>query len=76
MICGASIGAAQNLYALLVDSGTLHTTKKSEFNVVPDFLSEKSRVEIDLRFSFMLWQIFDMAIRALIEFLRKDEDNE
>lgn len=76
IIYGAAVGAVQNLYALLVSSGTLRTTKKSEFNVVPDFLSEKSRVEVDLRFSFMIWQIFDMAIRAGIEFLRNDEDEE
>ena len=74
LIYGAAIGAAQDLYALLVSSGTLRTTNKSEFIVEPDFLSEKPHIEIDLKFSFREWQLFDMAIRALIEFLKNDED--
>lgn len=74
ILWGASIGAAQNLYALLVSSGTLRTDSKSEFTIVPDYLSERPSVEIDLRFSFMLWQLFDMAIRAGIEFLKKSEE--
>ena len=73
IIYGAVIGAVQNLYALLVNSGTLRTTKKSELFVEPDFLSEKMRVEVDLRFSFMIWQLFDMAIRAGVEILKNDE---
>ena len=71
IIYGAVIGAVQNLYALLVNSSTLRTTRKSELFVEPDFLSEKMRVEVDLRFSFMIWQLFDMAIRAGVEFLRE-----
>ena len=74
IIYGAVIGAVQNLYALLVNSGTLRTTRKSELFVEPDFLSEKMRVEVDLRFSFMIWQLFDMAIRAGVEFLKNEED--
>lgn len=74
IIYGAVIGAVQNLYALLASSGMLRTTKKSELFVEPDFLSEKMRVEVDLRFSFMIWQFFDMAIRAGVEFLKNEED--
>lgn len=74
IIYGAVIGAVQNLYALLAGSGTLRTTKKSELFVEPDFLSEKMQVEVDLRFSFMIWQLFDMAIRAGVEFLKNEED--
>ena len=73
---GAVIGLCQNLYALLVSSGTLRTNRKSEFIVEPDFLAEKPSVTIDLRFSFMIWQLFDMAIRAGIEFLKKDKDED
>ena len=74
VLYGVVIGAVQNLYALLVSSGTLKTTRKSELIVEPDFLAEKPRAQIDLRFSFMIWQLFDMAIRAGVEFLKKDEE--
>lgn len=74
MLYGIVIGAVQNLYALLVSSGTLKTTRKSELIVEPDFLAEKPRAQIDLRFSFMIWQLFDMAIRAGVEFLKNDEE--
>ncbi len=74
ILWGASIGAAQDLYALLVSSGTLKTTSQSEFTIVPDYLAEKPSVDIDLRFSFMLWQLFDMAIRAAVEYLKRDGD--
>ena len=74
MLYGIVIGAVQNLYALFVSSGTLKTTRKSELIVEPDFLAEKPRAQIDLRFSFMIWQLFDMAIRAGVDFLKNDEE--
>lgn len=70
ILYGAIIGAVQNLYALLVSSGTLKTAKNSELTVEPDFLSEKPSVEIDLTFSFRLWQLFDIAIRSLIAYIK------
>lgn len=72
ILYGAVIGAVQNLYALLVSSGTLKTTPNSELMVETDFLSEKPRAEIDITFSFRLWQLFDMALRSLIAYIKNE----
>lgn len=74
LIYGASIGVAQNLYSLLVSTNTLHTNNNSEFIVEPDFLSEESKIEVDLKFSFRIWQLLDMAIRALVAFLKNNDE--
>lgn len=73
ILYGAVIGAVQNLYAILTSTGTLRTGRRSELIVEPDFLSEKPTVIIDTVFSFRLWQLFDMAIRSGIRYLKNED---
>ncbi|MCI8387213.1 MAG: DUF2953 domain-containing protein [Clostridiales bacterium] len=72
---GAAIGIVQNLYAVLYSTGNLRTNSRTVMNVAPDFLGEKPTVRVDLTFSFRLWQLFDMLIRAGIAFLKKAADS-
>jgi len=72
VLYGAVIGAVQNLYAFLLSTGTLKMHGNSRLLVDADFLSEKPTVKIDLRFTFRVWHIFDMAIRSLIAYLKTE----
>jgi len=45
--------------------------KREDISVVPDFTSGKLCAEVDIAFSFRVWQIFDMLIRSGIAFLKK-----
>ena len=68
ILYGAVIGAVQNLYALLTSAGTLQTRRSTVIAVEPDFTAGKPSARIDLRFSLRLWQLIDIAIRALVAY--------
>lgn len=70
ILYGAVIGAVQNLYALLTSAGTLQTRSSTVIAVEPDFTAGKPSARIDLRFSLRLWQLIDIAIRALVAFIK------
>ena len=74
---GVVIGAVQNLWALLVSTGNLHTHRKSVLSVDTDFTKTKSEFEIKLGFSLRVWQIIDILFRTALEYLNDDEtDND
>ncbi len=74
---GVVIGAAQNLWALLVSTGNLHTHRKSVLSVDTDFTKTEPEVEVKLGFSLRVWQMTDIFFRAALEYLKEDEaDND
>lgn len=64
MLYGAVCGAVQCLLELLYNCIHLKLPKSEELQVVPDFTSEKLSAEVDITFSFRLWQLFDIMIRS------------
>lgn len=74
---GVVIGAVQNLWALLVSTGNLHTYRKSVLSVDTDFTKTEPEVEVKLGFSLRVWQMTDILFRAALEYLKEDEtDND
>ena len=74
---GVVIGAVQNLWALLVSTGNLHTHRKSVLSVDTDFTKTEPEVEVKLGFSLRVWQMTDILFRAALEYLKEDEtDND
>ncbi len=64
VLYGAVCGAVQCLFEFLYNCMHLTLPKSEEMQVVPDFTSEKIKAEIDITFSFRLWQIFDILLRS------------
>ena len=67
---GVVIGAVQNLWALLVSTGNLHTNRKSVLSVDTDFTRTELEVDVKLGFSLMVWQMIDMLFLTALEYLR------
>lgn len=61
---GAICGAVQCLLEFLYNCSHLTLPKNEEITVIPDFTSEKLRANIDITFSFRVWQVFDMLLRS------------
>ncbi len=74
ILYGAAIGAVQDLLVLLDATGTLKMRRDSRILVDTDFTSEKPTIRVDLTVSFRVWQIFDMGLRAVFEFLKNDKN--
>ncbi|MBQ8510710.1 MAG: DUF2953 domain-containing protein [Clostridia bacterium] len=70
---GAIVGAVQCLLTALYEHDRVKTTNKTEIRVEPDFTSEKLTADIDISFSFRIWNFFDLGIRALTAFLKSNE---
>ncbi|MBO5904423.1 MAG: hypothetical protein J6Q64_03505, partial [Clostridia bacterium] len=45
-------------------------TKKTEVSVVSDFVSGKTRADINISFSFVVWQALDILLSAAFEFIK------
>lgn len=58
------------LFELLETCTNLRKTKNAIISVVPDYTNEKTVTDIDITFSFRVWQIFDMLIRTLIAYFK------
>ncbi len=71
VLYGAVCGAVQCLLELLDNSVKLKLPKNEEIVVTTDFTTEKTRADVDITFSFRLWQIFDMAIRSLWAYIKQ-----
>lgn len=72
VLYGAVCGAVQCFLELI--SSTMHLRlpeNAKELEVVPDFTTTKLKMDIDVAFSFRIWQLFDMLIRSGISFLKK-----
>lgn len=67
---GAVCGAVQCFMELLNSTAHLKLPREDELCVVPDFTSDKLKADVDVAFSFRVWQIFDMLIRSGIAFLK------
>lgn len=75
VLFGAVCGAVQCFLELF--DNTLHVTfpKSKDLQVVTDFTSEKITADIDITFSFRLWQLFDILIRSAWTYLKHKEKN-
>ena len=74
---GAVCGAVQCLFEVIDNTSHLKLPKScDEFAVVPDFTAEKLSAEVDISFSFRVWQIFDMLIRAAVTFIKNYINND
>lgn len=71
VLYGAVCGAVQCLLELLDSSVKLKLPKSEEMVVTTDFTAEKTRADVDITFSFRVWQIFDMAIRSLWAYIKQ-----
>lgn len=71
VIYGGVCGAVQCFTELLYNCLNVKFDKNAEIKVIPDFTSEKSDAEIDITFSFRIWQVFDMLIRTGVAYLKK-----
>jgi len=69
---GAVCGAVQCFFELIYNNTShLKLPKNSDdLAVVPDFTAENITAEIDISFSFRVWQIFDMLIRTAFTFIK------
>lgn len=68
---GAVCGAVQCFMELIDNCLDVRFPKSSEIKVIPDFTADKSSAEIDITFSFRVWQIFDMLIRTGIAYFKR-----
>ena len=71
VLYGAVCGAVQCLLELLDNTVKLKLPKNEEIAVTADFTTEKTRADVDITFSFRLWQIFDLAIRSLWAYIKQ-----
>ncbi len=71
VIYGGVCGAVQCFTELLDSCTDVKFANNAEIKVTPDFTSEKSDAQIDITFSFRLWQVFDILIRTGIAYLKK-----
>ena len=71
VLYGAVCGAVQCLFEFLYNCMHLTLPKSEEMQVVPDFTSEKIKAEIDITFSFRLWQIFDILLRSAWTYIKQ-----
>ncbi len=68
---GAVCGAVQCFMELIDNTVRVKLPKNAdELCVVPDFTAEKITAELDVAFSFRVWQIFDMLIRSAVTFIK------
>ena len=70
ILYGAVCGAMQGLVTFLENKANFKTDRDSDIRVEIDFLAEKPSADIDLAFSFRIWQIFDLAFRSLFAFIK------
>ena len=68
---GAVCGAVQCFMELIDNCLDVRFPKSSEIKVLPDFTADRSSAEIDITFSFRVWQIFDMLIRTGIAYFKR-----
>ena len=74
IVYGAALGAAQTIYGLLCEAGTI-SSGGGVFDVIPDFTAEKSRIDADVTLSLTLRQLIMTAIHTLIAYLRDPADD-
>jgi hypothetical protein len=74
ILFGTAVAIMQNLYVLLVSNRHFHTGYKSCFIVEPDFLSDKSSIRVDVKFSFRMWQLIDIILHTLIEYFQQKNE--
>ena len=72
VLYGAVCGAVQCLFEFLYNCMHLTLPKSEEMQVVPDFTSEKIKAQIDITFSFRLWQIFDILLRSAWTYIKQN----
>ncbi len=72
VLYGAVCGAVQCLFEFLYNCIHLTLPKSEEMQVVPDFTSEKIKAEIDITFSFRLWQVFDILLRSAWTYIKQN----
>ncbi len=70
LLYAGACSAVVCLFELLETCTNLRKTKNAIISVVPDYTNEKTVTDIDITFSFRVWQIFDMLIRTLIVYFK------
>ena len=71
VLYGTVCGAVQCLLELLNSAVHLKVTNSDDIRVEPDFTSEKTSAQVDITFSFRVYQIFDILIRSAITYFKE-----
>ncbi len=71
VLYGAVCGTVQCILELLDNTVSLVVPKNEEIVVAPDFISTKTKADVDIAFSLRIWQIFDIAIRSLWAYIKQ-----
>ncbi len=71
ILTGAVSGLVACTAEILSEHTNLRRTYRADIAVIPDFLSERSRVDCRIVFSLRLYQIVDLGIRFAYHFLTK-----
>ncbi len=71
VLYGTVCGAVQCLFELLENTVHFKVPDGSDIRVEPDFTSEKTIAQIDITFSFRVYQIFDILIRSAIAYFKE-----
>ncbi|MBR7184064.1 MAG: DUF2953 domain-containing protein [Clostridia bacterium] len=70
ILWGAVCPAVGALLEILDRITNLRTLKHCEIDVQPDFTAETFSADVCIAFSLCVWQVFDIALRALFGFIR------
>ncbi len=70
ILYGAISQAAFGIAALLDSTGTLRGAAKADVDIHADYLSEKTSADVEIGFSLLVWQMFDLILRTGFTALR------
>ncbi len=70
ILYGAVNGGVALLLETLNQFGKLKTKRNDEILVCPDYLGEKTRVDLRISFSLRVWHILDILLKALLAYTK------
>ena len=75
VLYGAVNSALVFILEMLDCFGKLNSKKQDVIEVAPDFISEKTTVDIRIDFSLRVWQIIDIALKTFVSYIRSKNKN-
>jgi hypothetical protein len=75
VLYGAVNSALVFILEMLDRFGKLNSKKQDVIEVAPDFISEKTTVDIRIDFSLRVWQIIDIALKTFVSYIRSKNKN-
>lgn len=72
MICGAAKAAASLLFELIDTYAVIDKRNGDSVTIEPDFLSEKTRCKVDLRFRIRVAHALGLILKAALVFVKKE----